>query len=125
MLDCTFIVNTMHFNVIKSLRNALWLFPIVVLTTIVTPTRAADKGTTEDSVTASGAELPRGWGLKISDRFGTDDKSTVHTMAELHAKYYESQFYSRDKKGLVRLPNVVINKEQQTYSHFETAIVFA
>lgn len=75
--------------------------------------------------TTSGADLPRGWVLKISDRFGTNDKSTVGTMEQLHAKYYEGQFYNRESNGLVRLPNVVINKEQQTYVHFETAIVFA
>ena len=75
--------------------------------------------------TTAGAELPRGWGLKISDRFGTDDKSTVRTMEQLHAKYYEGQFYNREPNGLVKLPNVVINKEQQTYVHFETAIAFA
>ena len=45
-------------------------------------------------------------------------------MAQLHAKYFEGQFYNVDEKGLVRIPNVVINGEQQTYVHFEDAIAF-
>ncbi len=89
------------------------------------PAPAAAAADAPAATTPSGADLPHGWALKISDRFGTDDKSTVRTMEQLHAKYYEAQFYNREANGLVKLPNVVINKEQQTYVHFEKAIVFA
>ncbi|HEY6464288.1 MAG TPA: hypothetical protein VIY73_29170, partial [Polyangiaceae bacterium] len=64
-----------------------------------------------------------GWTLKVSDHFGTS--GNVTSFADLHAKYYEAQYYNRDGSGLVLLPNVVINDEQETYSHFETAIVFS
>jgi hypothetical protein len=76
-------------------------------------------------VTAGGVPLPSGWKPKISDRFGTGPGSTVTNMTELHAKYYEAQFYNRDANGLVKIPNVVINGEQETYVHFEQAIVFS
>ena len=69
--------------------------------------------------------MPAGYRLLSSDRFGTAAGQTVGSFAQLHAKYYEGQFYNRDAGGLVKLPNVVINHEQQTYSHFEDAIVFA
>jgi len=77
------------------------------------------------AVTLGGVPLPTGWTLKGADVFGTGPGSTVTTMAELHAKYYEAQFYNRDASGLVLMPNVVINMEQETYTHFETAMVFA
>ena len=77
------------------------------------------------SVTTAGAALPSGWGLKIADRFGTGTASTVGTMTQLHAKYYEGQFYNRDKNDLVRIPNVRINGEQAAFVHFENSIVFA
>jgi len=77
------------------------------------------------ATTPSGVPLPKGWTLKASDRFGTGEKSTVKNMVQLHAKYFEGQFYNVDKNGLVRLPNVVINKEQQTYEHFEKVITFS
>jgi hypothetical protein len=55
--------------------------------------------------------------------FGTDGNITNYT--QLHAEYCEGQFYNVDSSGcLVRLPNVVINNEQETYEHFETSIVF-
>jgi len=73
--------------------------------------------------TAAGVPLPAGWGLLIDDRFGT--AGNVGTFAQLHAKYREGQFYNLDKHGLVRIPNVVINKEQQTYVHFEQGVTFA
>ena len=69
--------------------------------------------------------LPEGWTLKQADFFGTSATSTVTDFAQLHAKYNEGQFYNVDANGLVLLPNVVINGEQETYEHFETAIVFA
>jgi hypothetical protein len=75
--------------------------------------------------TTAGATLPKGWCLKISDRFGTGAGATVSTMAGLHAKYYEAQFYNRDAMGLVLIPNVNINGEQETYVHFEQSVVFA
>ncbi len=86
---------------------------------------AGDAGDAGPGVTAGGVTLPAGWTLKGSDRFGTAAGNTVTTMAELHAKYYEGQFYNRDASGLVLIPNVVINGEQETYEHFETAIVFS
>jgi hypothetical protein len=76
-------------------------------------------------VTRSGCPMSKTWTLKISDRFGTDANSTVHSFADLHARYDEAQFYNRDANGLVLIPNVVINGEQETYSHFETAVVFS
>jgi hypothetical protein len=75
--------------------------------------------------TAAGAPLPAGWVLKASDHFGTGSSCNVGTFAQLHAKYREGQFYNTDAQGLVRIPNVVINHEQQTYVHFEDAVVFA
>jgi len=73
--------------------------------------------------TASGCPLPGlGWTRKVSDHFGTS--GNVATYADLHAKYYEAQFYNRGANGLVRIPNVTINQEQQTYSHFEDVIAF-
>jgi len=75
--------------------------------------------------TAGGVPLPAGWTLKEEDLFGTASTQTVKTYADLHAKYYEGQQYNRDSNGLVSIPNVVINDEQETYEHFETAIVFA
>lgn len=96
-------------------------------------TRSVDSASTDTgsavdagpAKTKGGIVLKPGWTLKGSDRFGTAATQNVHSAADLHAKYYEGQFYNRDDKGLVRLPNVVINHEQQTYSHFEDAIVFA
>ena len=73
--------------------------------------------------TTAGVPLPAGWGLHIADHFGT--AGNVGTVAQLHAKYREGQFYNADQNGLVKIPNVVINKEQQTYVHFEQAVVFA
>jgi hypothetical protein len=75
--------------------------------------------------TKGGVLLPSGWTLKGSDRFGTAATQNVKSSTDLHAKYYEAQFYNREADGRVRMPNVVINHEQQTYSHFEDAIVFA
>lgn len=72
--------------------------------------------------TPAGVPLAAGWTLKQWDRFGTGPGSTVSSAAQLHAKYYEAQFYNRDAQGLVTLPNTVINMEQETYVHFETAI---
>ena len=76
-------------------------------------------------VTTGGVTLPAGFRLVTSDRFGTAAAQSVRNFAQLHSKYYEAQFYNRDANGLVKIPNVVINQEQQTYSHFEDAIVFA
>ena len=75
--------------------------------------------------TSSGVPVPSGWTLKGWDKFGTGAGSTVTTFAELHAKYYEAQFYNRGANGLVDIPNTVINGEQETYSHFETAIAWS
>lgn len=75
------------------------------------------------ATTAAGVPLPTGWTLQQSDMFGTDGNITNYT--QLHAEYCEGQFYNVDSSGcLVRLPNVVINNEQETYEHFETSIVF-
>jgi hypothetical protein len=74
--------------------------------------------------TSGGVPLPIGWSLKVSDRFGTGPDSNVGTHAQLHSKYYEAQYYNRDANGLVRIPNVVINGEQQTYRHFEEVVKF-
>jgi hypothetical protein len=76
-------------------------------------------------ISASGVTLPAGWTLLQSDHFGTGAGSTVTDYAQLHAKYYEGQFYNVVDGGTVRLPNVVINDEQETYVHFEQAIVFS
>lgn len=74
--------------------------------------------------TAAGCPLPgHGWTLKVSDQFGTG--GNVGNFAALHSKYYEAQFYNRDSQGLVLIPNVVINNEQETYSHFEDVVAFA
>ena len=87
---------------------------------------AADsEASTGPAETAGGVPLPAGWTLEIEDLFGTASTQTVRTMAELHAKYYEGQYYNRDANGLVLIPNVVINDEQETYVHFETAMVFS
>jgi hypothetical protein len=75
--------------------------------------------------TQAGVPLPAGWKMRISDSFGTDPGHTVSNFLQLHTRYREGQFYNVDQMGLVRLPNVVINHEQQTYRHFENAIVFA
>jgi hypothetical protein len=75
--------------------------------------------------TTSGVPLPAGWSLRISDRFGTNAGNTIQNYDQLHSRYKEGQFYNVDSHGLVRSPNVVINGEQQTYVHFENAIVFA
>ena len=75
------------------------------------------------ATTTAGVPLPTGWTLRQSDRFGTDGNVTNYT--QLHAEYCEGQFYNVDSsRCLVRLPNVVINNEQETYEHFETSIVF-
>lgn len=75
------------------------------------------------ATTIAGVPLPIGWALRQSDNFGTDGNITNYD--QLHAEYCEGQFYDVDSSGcLVRLPNVVINNEQQTYEHFETSIVF-
>ena len=76
-------------------------------------------------LTLANVPLPAGFTRVISDRFGTGPGQNVTTHADVHAKYYEGQFYNRDEQGLVKLPNVVINGEQQTYVHFEDALVFA
>jgi hypothetical protein len=75
--------------------------------------------------TSAGVPVPAGWTLKRRDRFGTGAGSTVTSFAQLHARYYEGMYYNRDADGLVKLPNVVINSEQQTYSHFETVIAWS
>jgi hypothetical protein len=82
-------------------------------------------GTASCMTTTAGVTLPSGWGLVRSDRFGTGASSTVTNYAQLHALYNEGQFYNVDANGLVRIPNVVINGEQETYEHFENSIVFS
>jgi hypothetical protein len=75
------------------------------------------------ATTVAGVPLPTGWTLQQSDKFGTDGNITNYD--QLHAEYCEGQFYNVDRGGcLVRLPNIVINNEQETYEHFETSIVF-
>jgi len=66
--------------------------------------------------------LPPGWTLKQSDLFGT--AGTVKTHADLHALYYEGQFWDRDANGLQNIPNIVIGG-QQTWSHFEDVMIFS
>jgi hypothetical protein len=73
--------------------------------------------------TASGVPVPQGWTQKSWDQFGTS--GNVTDFQQLHAKYYEAQYYNRDSSGLVTIPNTVINGEQETYSHFETVIAWA
>jgi hypothetical protein len=73
--------------------------------------------------TTAGVPLPPGWTLRQSDTFGTD-AGNIANYDQLHAKYCEGQFYNVDGNCLVRLPNVVVNGEQQTYEHFETSIAF-
>jgi hypothetical protein len=87
----------------------------------------ADAGDAPSSgTTTSGCPLPGpGWSLKIADHFGTGAGTNVTSFAQLHAKYYEAQFYNRDANGLVLIPNVNINGEQETYSHFEDVVVFS
>jgi hypothetical protein len=75
------------------------------------------------ATTTAGVPLPTGWALRQFDTFGTDGNVTNYT--QLHAEYCESLFFNVDSSGcLVRLPNVVINNEQETYEHFETSVVF-
>jgi hypothetical protein len=74
------------------------------------------------ATTAAGVPLPTGWTLQQSDMFGTNGNIANYT--QLHAKYCEGLFFNVDSGCLVRLPNIVINNEQQTYEHFETSIVF-
>jgi hypothetical protein len=82
-----------------------------------------DSGSGTTGQTASGVAVPTGWTLKAWDQFGTG--GNVTNFSQLHAKYYEAQFYNRDSSGLVTIPNTVINGEQETYSHFETVIAWA
>ena len=98
---------------------------ILALAVCGMPSTAADPSAPSNPAitTTAGVPLPAGWGLLIADRFGT--AGNVGTLAQLHAKYREGQFYNVDGHGLVKIPNVVINKEQQTYVHFEQAVVFA
>ncbi len=85
----------------------------------------AGSGPPTSGHTPSGVPVPSGWTLKEWDQFGTGPGSTVTTVAQLHARYYEAQFYNRDANGLVTIPNTVINQEQETYVHFETAIAWS
>ena len=100
---------------------------VVVFTAGRCDAAEAVPATTTGAVTATGAgvPLPAGWRHSISDRFGTGPQGTVRTIAELAARYHEAQWYNRDDAGLVRIPNVVINNEQQTYVHFADCIAFA
>lgn len=82
---------------------------------VITPVLAANH-------TKGGATLPPGWKLKESDTFG--QSGNVNNFAELHKLYYEGQYYNRNADGTVRIPNIVINNEQQTYVHFEQAMKF-
>jgi hypothetical protein len=84
-----------------------------------------DQGSAPHGHTPAGVPLPAGWTLKQRDKFGTGPGSTVTGLAQLHARYYEGMYYNRDAAGLVKIPNVVINEEQQTYVHFETAIAWS
>ena len=86
-------------------------------------TGAADAGSQARGKTASGVPVPDEWTMKAWDQFGTG--GNVTNFDQLHAKYYEAQYYNRDSSGLVTIPNTVINSEQETYSHFETVIVWA
>lgn len=88
-------------------------------------TDATDTSDACPTTTRGGVTLPSGWCLVASDRFGTGAGANVKSNADLHEKYYEAQAYNRDASGLVRIPNVVINHEQETYAHFEDVIVFA
>ncbi len=82
-----------------------------------------DAGPVGTGKTASGISIPQGWTLKFWDQFGTS--GNVTNFEQLHAKYYEAQYYNRDGSGLVTIPNTVINSEQETYSHFESVIAWA
>ena len=73
--------------------------------------------------TASGVLLPVGWRLKRSDHFGRS--GNIRNARDLADRYYEAQYYNRNESGRVRIPNIVINGEQQTYQHFGNAGVFA
>jgi hypothetical protein len=87
-----------------------------------TPT-STQTPTPSSNVTPSGVTIPSGWSLKRADIFGTS--GNVGNYGALHSRYMEGQFYNRDGNGLVYLPNVVINGEQQTYDHFENVISFS
>lgn len=76
-------------------------------------------------VTVAGVPLPPGWTLRHRDKFGTGPGSTITGFTQLHAKYYEAMYYNRDASGRVKIPNTVINREQQTYSPFEKVIVWS
>ena len=84
---------------------------------------APDAGGATTGQTMSGVSVPAGWTLKAWDQFGTG--GNVTNLQQLHAKYYEAQYYNRDSNGLVTIPNTVINSEQETYSHFESVIAWA
>lgn len=77
------------------------------------------------AATGAGVPLPAGWHRSASDSFGTGRGCTVRTLAELAARHQEAQWYNRAADGSVRIPNVVINNEQQTYVHFADCIAFA
>jgi hypothetical protein len=85
----------------------------------------ADAPSSPPTHTPSGVPLPPGWTLVSRDQFGTGAGSTVTSNTDLHARYYEAQFYNRTSAGLVTIPNTVINGEQETYVHFETAIAWS
>jgi hypothetical protein len=85
----------------------------------------AGSGPPQVGHTSGGVPLPAAWTLKRRDKFGTGAASTVTNSTDLHARYYEGMYYNRDATGLVKIPNVVINKEQQTYVHFEAAIAWS
>jgi hypothetical protein len=76
------------------------------------------------ATTRAGVPLPAGWTLKQSDIFGSS--GFFKDAAALLTEYCEGQYYNvTTDRCSVRIPNVVINSEQQTYVHFKDAIDFS
>ena len=76
--------------------------------------------------TLAGIALPTGFALEQSDHFGTAAGQTVQTFSDLHAKYGDGVYWTRDlATNLIRTPNIVVNNQQETYGHFEDAVVFS
>jgi hypothetical protein len=74
--------------------------------------------------TTGGAQLPAGWTLKQSDKFGSS--GPFRNGNDLRTHYCEGVYYdvNRANPCYVKIPNSVINNQQQTYVHFEDAIDF-
>ena len=50
----------------------------------------------------------------------------MQTFSDLHAKYGEGVYWTRDlATNLIRTPNIVVHNQQATYGHFADAVVFS